>query len=110
MQTCEHALTVLLVSWRWSRVRAQCGAVALQVRIDMSEFLEAHSVYRLIGAPPGAARRCPDGTRGARKPRSVRAARTRAQRREFTARGPQATSGTTKAGSSQRQCGAGRTR
>lgn len=23
------------------------------VRIDMSEFLEAHSVYRLIGAPPG---------------------------------------------------------
>jgi ATP-dependent Clp protease ATP-binding subunit ClpB len=23
------------------------------VRLDMSEFLEAHSVYRLIGAPPG---------------------------------------------------------
>uniref|UniRef100_A0A6U6CL65 Clp R domain-containing protein n=1 Tax=Guillardia theta TaxID=55529 RepID=A0A6U6CL65_GUITH len=25
----------------------------MMVRIDMSEFLEAHSVYRLIGAPPG---------------------------------------------------------
>lgn len=23
------------------------------VRLDMSEYLEAHSVYRLIGAPPG---------------------------------------------------------
>jgi len=27
--------------------------VLRQVRIDMSEFLEAHSVYRLIGSPPG---------------------------------------------------------
>jgi len=25
----------------------------MMVRIDMSEFLEAHSVYRLIGSPPG---------------------------------------------------------
>lgn len=26
---------------------------AVQVRIDMSEYMEKHSVSRLIGAPPG---------------------------------------------------------
>jgi len=27
--------------------------MCLQVRVDMSEYMEKHSVSRLIGAPPG---------------------------------------------------------
>lgn len=33
--------------------RAVACCAVLQVRIDMGEYMEKHSVSRLIGAPPG---------------------------------------------------------
>lgn len=38
---------VLWIRWQWAH------NVHVQVRIDMSEFQEKHSVSRLVGAPPG---------------------------------------------------------
>jgi AAA domain (Cdc48 subfamily) len=48
----QRAFAILPVS------KLQAGGVcvrpyAAQVRIDMSEYMEKHSVSRLIGAPPG---------------------------------------------------------
>ncbi len=32
---------------------ASCDICATQVRLDMSEFMERHTVSKLIGSPPG---------------------------------------------------------
>jgi len=34
-------------------VKLMCWCAALQVRLDMSEYMEKHAVAKLIGAPPG---------------------------------------------------------
>ena len=37
---------------RKDKSRLKCSR-GLQVRLDMSEYMEKHSVSRLVGAPPG---------------------------------------------------------